>query len=307
MNSQYLKCAVFGSLLLVLGACSPAEQETSVSGTDGIDLIAFQTSRDGNSEIYLMDAEGARLVNISLHDSLDYHPSGSMDGSLITFISGRGDSREIWVMDRDGSNPRQVTTSPNGSIDPSFSPDGSRIVYDAQNEEGNDEIYIISVVGGEAVNLSNHSAVDSHPFWSPSGDRIAFYSNRMDLESDSMDIFVMNIDGSDVTQLTDHEADDRYPSWSPDGSQLAFSSNRDGDAEIYVMNASDGSGVTRLTFSAEDDLAPAWSPDGTQIAFVSAREGPFEVMIINVDGTGETNLSNHETSDSNPRWVPARN
>ena len=96
------------------------------------------------------------------------------------------------------------------------------------------------------------------------------------------------------------------PSWSPDGSRLAFSSYRDGDAVIYLMEASDGSGVTRLTFSAEDDLAPAWSPDGTQIVFVSAREGAFEVMIINVDGTGETNLSNHETSDSNPRWVPAR-
>jgi Tol biopolymer transport system component len=155
------------------------------------------------------------------------------------------------------------------------------------------------------VNISNHPATDSHPFWSPVSDEIAFYSNRENPASDSMDVYVMNSDGSNVRRLTDHEADDRYPSWSPDGSRIAFSSTMTGDAEIYTMNAADGSEVIRLTYSEGDDLAPAWSPDGGAIAFVSGRHGPFEVYLVNADGSGERNLTSHERADSNPRWVPA--
>jgi TolB protein len=61
----------------------------------------------------------------------------------------------------------------------------------------------------------------------------------------------MNADGSGLTRLTNNPADDRMPDWSPDGTCIAFHSNRDGNEEIYIMNA-DGSGVTYL--------AEGWSP-----------------------------------------------
>ena len=51
------------------------------------------------------------------------------------------------------------------------------------------------------------------------------------------------------------------PAWSEDGSQIAFYSRRDGNAEIYVMNA-DGSGQTRITHNPGEDVRPAWSPGG---------------------------------------------
>ena len=52
---------------------------------------------------------------------------------------------------------------------------------------------------------------------------------------------------------------DGSPAWSPDGKRIAFYSERDGNADIYVMNA-DGSGVTQLTRSTAQDGIPAWSP-----------------------------------------------
>jgi Tol biopolymer transport system component len=54
-------------------------------------------------------------------------------------------------------------------------------------------------------------------------------------------------------------ASDGVPAWSPDGTRIAFESERDGNLEIYVMNA-DGSGVTRLTNDPASDSTPAWSP-----------------------------------------------
>jgi Tol biopolymer transport system component len=51
----------------------------------------------------------------------------------------------------------------------------------------------------------------------------------------------MNADGSGQINLTNNPAADDVPSWSPDGRRIAFASDRDGNREIYVMNA-DGSG-----------------------------------------------------------------
>jgi TolB protein len=57
----------------------------------------------------------------------------------------------------------------------------------------------------------------------------------------------MNADGSEQTRLTKNRSFDEYPSWSPDGKKIAFESLRDGNWEIYVMNA-DGSEKKRLSF-----------------------------------------------------------
>ena len=72
---------------------------------------------------------------------------------------------------------------------------------------------------------------------------------------------------------------------TPVSSRIAFHSDRDGNPEIYVMNA-DGSGQTRLTDNDAREGAPGWSPDGAKIAFSSDRDGNFEIM--NANGTGQT-------------------
>ena len=56
--------------------------------------------------------------------------------------------------------------------------------------------------------------------------------------------------------------------------QIAFSSNRDGNYEIYVMDA-DGKNQRRITNSRHDDMHPSWSPDGKRIAFTYVKEWTF--------------------------------
>ncbi|MFN8372768.1 MAG: DPP IV N-terminal domain-containing protein [Anaerolineae bacterium] len=76
----------------------------------------------------------------------------------------------------------------------------------------------------------------------------------------SADIFLLNLTNGALTNLT-HSADihENDAEWSPDGTQIAFASNRDGDYDIYVMNA-DGSNVRQVTFNDVDDTNPAWVP-----------------------------------------------
>jgi len=134
-------------------------------------------------------------------------------------------------------------------------------------------------------------------------------------------IYVMNADGSNVTALSPEGLNDTAPTWSPDGRKLAFVSQRDGNREIYVMDATcdnpDGCSqdAVNVTRHAADDWTPAWSPDGSQLAFSSLRDGSWEIYVLNTAclDAPETckDTLQQITSDGNlnisPVWSPDGN
>ncbi|MBA3438243.1 MAG: PD40 domain-containing protein, partial [Pyrinomonadaceae bacterium] len=152
------------------------------------------------------------------------------------------------------------------------------------------------------VRLTNNTATDWQPSWSPDGTRIAFASNR----DGKFEIYVMNADGSRVQRLTYNTAEDSYPKWSHDNQRIVFQSMRDGRAEIYVMNA-DGSNQINITNNPADDTRPAWSPDDAKIVFASNRVGgnhEFDIFLANVDGSGVMRLTEDPGYDTDPAWSP---
>ncbi len=106
-----------------------------------------------------------------------------------------------------------------------------------------------------------------------------------------------------LTKLTPDTTSASDPAFSPDASRIAFVSLRDGNAEIYVMNA-DGTGATRVTNEPQPDGRPAFTPDGQALVFHSARTaGKQQIWTVNLDGTGLTQLT-RDSINSSPTVSP---
>ncbi len=262
--------------------------------------IAFMSDRDGDWDIYVMDADGKNDPdNLSDDARMSQWPTWSPDGDKIAYNSDDGNDVNLYVMDADGENQKNLTPN-HAEYDwrPTWSRDGDSIAF--VSYRNNNEIYVVDTDGENQTNLSNDTANDYRPEWSPNGDKIAFVSDR----DGDWDVYVMDTDGENQTNLTENGVRDRQPVWSPDATRIAFHSRLDGNNdEIYVMDA-DGGNQTNLTENGARDWRPAWSPDGTSIAFISDRDGNDEIYVMDADGKNQTNLTTNDAQDWRPVWSP---
>ncbi len=114
----------------------------------------------------------------------------------------------------------------------------------------------------------------------------------------------MNPDGSRQINLTHHPSQDYMPAFSPTGTQILFVSSRDGEADLYLMDA-DGTDVRRVFDEATHRSAPTWSPDGKWIAYQKGRwHDNRELHIASIDDRVEQRITwvGHAVAD--PSWSP---
>ncbi len=149
--------------------------------------IAFESGREGDSDIYLVNPDGSNLQRLTKGKEA-WEPDWSPDRTKILFTSTlHGGEEEVYVMDADGSNVHRLTHTPGegtSSWAADWSPDGKQIAF-TSNRDGSPEGW------------------------------------------DGNDIYVMDADGSNIRRLTREDGGDGSSAWYPDGRTRAFMSSRD--------------------------------------------------------------------------------
>jgi Tol biopolymer transport system component len=212
--------------------------------------IAFQTDRDGNDEIYLMQQDGRMQTRLTTHSANDRFPTWSPDGEKIVFASTRDGNWEIYTMDADGTNIQRKTNNNGNDAYPDWSPDGKKIAF-ASTRDGNWEIYTMDAEGGSEEGLTrltnSETYDDTHPTWSGNSARIIFASSLEDLSLKESRI--VEIRASDGAKIRDWQKTNTSiyegPSWSPDGEYLAYSYGFDDN--VYLINITQSSSPVLLT------------------------------------------------------------
>ncbi len=294
-------------LLLPIGNCPPlliltptlAVTPTPTPYGGGSGQFAFVSERDGNREIYIMNADGSGARNLTNNPADDWDPTWSPDGGQIAFYSMRDGNGEIYVMNADGSSPRNLTNNAASDFHPIWSPDGRQIMF-YSDRSGDGEVWVMNADGSSPRNLTDSPGGDGGASWSPDGRQIVFSSDR----TGNSEVFIMNADGSDPRQLTNDPDNDGWATWTPDGQQITFASTRTGAWDVYMMDL-DGGNLRNLTNASSNDWWPAWSADGSLLTFTTDRDGVASVYAMNPDGSNPRRLTVNNSWNYSSAWRPA--
>jgi len=192
------------------------------------------------------------------------------------------------------------------------SPDGSKIAamkLVSSNEEGGSHLIIGLAESGHERELFRPQEPNFQFGLSWAGDWVVFTSGfPFGPEAAPVDVWKVRSDGSGAVNLTaGSPANDAWPDFSRDGRRIVFRSGRDGNFEIYLMDA-DGGNVRRLTDNPARETMPALSPQGDRVAFTSNRDGDYEIYRLDLEENGEprvlTRLTRSPGYDMHVRYSP---
>jgi Tol biopolymer transport system component len=211
--------------------------------------------------------------------------TGLACGALVVWLVGRSGTRA-------GGTPviehaARMTHQPGFSEWPTWSPDGKLFAF-TSNRDGNFEIYVRRVDGGQEVNVTNSPADDVQPAFSPDGTSIAFVSTRasrtgliktgtfigFDTRTFGGDIWVTPALGGQARRLAE---DGNFPIWSPNGRAVIYVTGREDRREIFEAAIDGGRPTPILPAPAArwDIVRLAYSPNARWITFETADRQVF--------------------------------
>jgi TolB protein len=197
--------------------------------------IVFSDRTNGNSEIFIINADGSGLQNLTNDSLLDTTPVFSPDGNEIIFVRDFYGKSHLYRMNLDGTGQRRLTEKEAYELTPEFSPDGLSLAFAADRENADSrglDIFLLDFKNpNEEKRLTERRFHDASPAFSPDGQRIAFASNA----DGNYEIYLMNADGTGLFRLTRRKTEESAPQFSAGGRKIIFASNKNGRFEIFEI------------------------------------------------------------------------
>jgi len=298
------------SILLIIQCKNDPKSVESTVGEfkEPTGKIAFTTNRDGNKEIYLMDADGSHIQNISQHPAMEYGNSWSPNASFIATYSNRDGNTEIYLLDLEGKPALRMTNDPGEDVLPVISPDGKKIAFMSNRNQKSRSLFLMKVDGSEVRALTNNETYEESPSWHPNGKSLLFTRQLRD-DNDTTyaangEIFTFDLSTKIATRVSHKEGYDSGAVYDPKGEKIAFYGPGERSFDIFIMNP-DGSEIKNITKDTLDAYSPSWSPDGQWIAYTAGAENNYDIYVMHISTGERRQLTKTSIRNEHPSWAPA--
>ena len=251
-----------------------ADPQISPDGKNIAFTVTENNLAEGKSktEVYLMDADGNNIRNVTDNPAADDHPRWSPDGKSLLFLSTRHEGPQAWLLPLEGGEPAQVTHFTTGVSDAVWTSDGKHIVFTS-------DVFPECGADGDC-NKKIDESVSSGPIQAHMADHLLYRHWTSWKDGRRSHVFVYDIDAKKYTDLSPGDYDAPVFSLggggvavSPDGKEVCFASNHDANeaettnADLFIVSTSGGEPKDITAENKSFDGDPSYSPDGKYIAY----------------------------------------
>lgn len=270
-------------------------------------------------ELFLIDYDGWKdsLTQVTHFNSVTLFPDWSPDGTQLAYVSYKdSNAADAFIQHLASGKVSVLARFKNTNTTPRWCPNGKELLI-SLSAEGNFEIYRLTPGSKNPKRLTFNKAIDEAPDMSPSGNQIAYISDRIG----SPQVYLMDVDGTNNRRISFIERKCDTPMWSPE--PVPYASDGVSDyriaftgfysslqSDIYTV-LPDGKSARMLTDGRGDNQNASWSPNARYIAFSSNRSGKHEIYIMSSDpdrllpnGERFFRLTYQPGENLSPAWSP---
>jgi TolB protein len=248
----------------------------------------------------IMDQDGANVRYLSDGRSIVLTPRFSPNRQEITYMSYESGQPKVYLLQIETGQRELVGNFPGMTFAPRFSPDGQKVIMSLLRDDGNSNIFAMDLRSRSTTRLTDSTAIDTSPSYSPDGSQIVFTSDRGGGSGRSQ-IYVMGADGSNPHRISFGDGVYSTPVWSPRGDLIAFTKQSGGEFQIGVMKT-DGSSE-RILSSGFQQEGPTWAPNGRVLMFFRDSAGGPKLVSVDLTGRNEQQIPTANFA-SDPAWSP---
>lgn len=281
-----MKSTFFLFALLAFMTCRPVPTK---------DQILFSSSRNGNSDIFLMNADGSEVTTL-VNSTNEEWGATFTDATNITFMRQIKDSVFRFSYDLIAKKEQQLAPLRGCYLD------DKNVVYSKNGDYAFScglELFLKKKGDSKFMKLNTGSRnTPNYLSWSFDGTKILYTDNL----TGNNDVYSIDIETQSIENLTNSSSNDERGDLSPDGKFLIFSSNRHNtkDQDLFLLNLETRE-AENITNSSGYDLIGRWDLDGQSILFGSNKDGNWEIYRYVLRDKSTVRLTNDDGFDGDPR------